>query len=198
VAVLALLVNIVQFPLIERAQSPANFRAIYRPGTADLVRLMYLGCAPACVERYGLAVALKRIAPGARVIIPRSSPLLADRDWIEESLVRLRVFGDVETIDVVAADDVVGALDSFDPGPYIIASGPGGIFEGPWAIGVDPTLTPAPPVGPGQFLRHVVFDDGQPSRATRSRGFVYLRRGSIDLLVETTLLPSEVAEGLRP
>jgi hypothetical protein len=197
VATVVVLVNIVQFPLIERAQNPANFRAIYRPGTADLAKLMYLGCAPACVERYGLAVALGRIAPGARVIIPEPSPLLADRDWIEESLVRLRAFGAVETIDAVAGDSVAPALDTFDAAPYVIATGSGGAFEGAWAIAVDPSLNPAPRVGPGQFLHHVVFDDVHAGRDGRRREFVYFRRGTVDLLVEVSLLPSHVAAELR-
>jgi hypothetical protein len=198
VAVIAVVANVVQFRAIDRGE-PEYVQSIHHPGTADLLQLMYHGCAGRCTQRYGLAVALGLIAPGSRVIIPTPTPVLADPDT--EFIARLRAFGDVARIDRVESGVAGRVMAAVDPTPYIVASGPGGSFGDPWVIAVSPALVP-PGLGgdPPNFLHRAVMSGYRPPVADHAE-FLLVRwsrsaSDQVDLVLDTSLLPRDVYLGL--
>jgi hypothetical protein len=196
VVLVAVAVNLVQFAGIER-DSPANVGAIHQPGTHDLRELMYHGCAVRCLQRYGVSIALGLIAPGSRVVVPDSGPLTADRNLAEELFVELRAFGGVERIDVVGGDVTARILGAVDPTPHILASGAGGTYGDPWAIAVDPARGPASRGDPPDFIRRSLQAGVRPDRTAPAREFVMVRWNAVDLVLETSLLPADLAAELR-
>jgi hypothetical protein len=199
-ATIAVATNLAQFPGIERT-TPANVRAIYRPGTADLMELMLRDCAGRCVQRYGLQVSLGLLAPGSRVYLPRPTAIMPDPDAAEEFLSELRGFGAVRRVDFVDASVADRVLAALDPTPYLVARGGGGQFGPAWAIAVSPGAADAI-ADPYAFLRDAVVD-GPPAWAA-PRDFVIVRwvptgpvrDKQVDLAVETSLLPVELRTDL--
>jgi len=200
-AVLAVVTNIAQFPGIERS-TPQNVRAFYRPGTGDLLELMYRDCAGRCVQRYGLPMTLGLIAPGSRVLIPSPTEVLPDPDTADDFLSELRGFGAVariEFVDAAVADTVLAAVD---PTPFVVARGRGLGFGPAWAVAVSPDTATATG-DPYDFLRRAVMS-GPPAAPATPREFVVVRwvRDTLpgdtqaDLALETSLLPAEVRAGL--
>jgi hypothetical protein len=199
-AVIAVGVNLVQFPGIERS-TPQNVRAFYRPGTGDLLELMFRDCAGRCVQRYGLQMSLGLLAPGSRVYIPSPTPIMPDPDAAEEFLAELRGFGAVARVDFVEADVADSVLAAVDPTPFLVARGGGGEFGPAWAIAVSPGTAPATG-DPYAFLRDAAVNG--PPAAAPPREFVVVRwvRDTVardrllDLAVETSLLPAEIRASL--
>jgi hypothetical protein len=201
----AVLVNVIQFPGIE-SQPYKEMRAFGQYDTADLTVIGYREC-DWCRQRYGLFLSLGTVAPGARVIIPTPSLVMA-RSEGDEVPARLRVFGrasSVELVDYNASSVLVGV----DPSPYIISSGEGGDRGAPWALAVDPRYLPPGGVpDPDNYLLDIDVLTGEgPTRSDTVREFVLVRwwqartqpihRSTYqELLIETSLLPADVRKDL--
>jgi hypothetical protein len=197
----AIVVNIVQFPGIERGRF-REMQAIGRYDTADIAAFTYRTCGW-CRQRYGLYLALGTLAPGARVIIPTPSAYTADRGTSDEIASRLRAFGRVGSIAWARSDAAAGP--GIDPTQYVLVSGNGGTKGAPWLFAVDPRFRPAGGVpDPDRYLNGIVTGEG-PARAAVAREFALIRwarprTGSTyayqELLVETSLLPETLRKGL--
>lgn len=197
----AIIVNIVQFPGIERNRF-REFEAIGRYETSDIVAISYRNGGWSR-QRYGLYQGLGVLAPGATVYIPTPSAYAADPDIAHEIATRLRVFGRVGRIEWVPSEAASGP--GFDPTPYVIASGPGGSKGAPWALAVDPAYLPAGGVpDPDRYLHEIITGEG-PARSGSVREFALIRWPQPrlgesypyqELLVETVLLPASIRQGL--
>jgi len=197
----AIVTNVVQWPSVEQMFQP-EMEAIGRSNSSDIAATSYLRCAW-CRQRYGLHTALGVIAPGARVIIATPSAYAPDRETADEISSRLRVFGRVDSIVWVRSD--VALESGFDPTPYVIVSGDGGTKGGPWALAVDPkAIPPGGGHNPDEYLNEIVTGEG-PARSDTVREFVLIRWQKArphssyryqELLVETSLLPASVRNGL--
>ena len=209
---MAIVVNIGQFPGIEQQPYP-EMRAIERFSTSDLTAIMYRDCAW-CRQRYGLHLSLGVVAPGARVIIPTPSPIGTglEVEETDETGGRLRVFGRASNVEFVPYDGA--ELPGIDPMPYVISSGDGGIRGAPWLLAVDPRYLPAGGVqDPDTYLLDRITGEG-PRTSSETRTFVLLRWDRPrpghprpieyvpfvftyqDLLIEASLLPAELRQGL--
>lgn len=204
-----ILVNLIELPVIERQIPWKDMRAFGRYGTSDIAVIAYQECAW-CRQRYGLAMSLGAVAPGARVIIPTPTPILGGVEG-DETPARLRVFGRASSVELVEYN--ANSLPGFDATPFILASGDGGERGGPWALAVDPQYLPAGGVqDPDSFLIDRITGEG-PTRSEPVREFVLVRwyrpraghprivphtpiYAYQELLIETSLLPADVRRGL--
>lgn len=205
----AVLVNVVQFPGIEQQPYP-EMRALARTDTSDLTAVMYRDC-PWCRQRFGIHLSLGVVAPGARVIIPSPSPILTALEG-EETPARLRLFGRASEVDFVPFD--ASGLPGIDPMPYVISSGDGGTRGAPWLLAVDPRYLPAGGVqDPDNYLLDRITGEG-PRSSVEARTFVLVRWNQPrpghprpidfmpfvytyqDLLIEASLLPADIRQEL--
>jgi hypothetical protein len=178
----AIVVNVAQFRYIDDTTID-SFDAVHRNDTADVVELAQRECAW-CRDRYAMHLAVAATAPGSRVIVPASSPYAASRYLAEELNLRFHSYGRVGEVEWVAYQEPPGLLaagSGLDPGRYVVASGPGGAKGAPWALALDP----AGSAGPREL---VLLRWGSPPEGSR---YAYQ-----DLLIETSLLPGPVREGL--
>jgi hypothetical protein len=185
----AALVNLVEFREVD-TRTGDSFDAIRRNHTADLTELVMVDC-DICQQRYGLHLALVMVAPGSRVIVPRSGPYGESQYLTDLVSNRLYALGRVSSVEWV--DDLPPL--QVDPRPYIVASGPGGRRGAPWALAVQSPPSPADPEG---FLERGLREGWHRHPDGRSREFVLLEwrvaRGDYDyqdLLIETSLLRRE-------
>jgi len=209
---LAIVVNVVQFPGIEQQPYP-EMRALERTSTSDLTAILYRDC-PWCRQRYGIHLSLGVVAPGARVIIPTPSPIGTglEVEEVNETGARLRIFGRASNVEFVPYDG--DQLPGIDPMPYVISSGDGGIRGAPWLLAVDPRYLPAGGVqDPDTYLLDRITGEG-PKVSGETRTFVLLRWDHPrpghprpieyvpfmftyqDLLIEASLLPADVRQEL--
>ena len=206
---LAIVVNVVQFPGIEQQPYP-EMRALARSDTSDLTAVMYRECAW-CRERFGVHLSLGVVAPGARVIIPSPTPILTSPEG-EETAARLRLFGRASEVDFVPYD--ASGLPGIDPMPYVMSSGDGGARGAPWLLAVDPRYLPASGIqDPDNYLFDRITGEG-PKSSGETRTFVLFRWNQPrpghprpieflefqytyqDLLIEASLLPADIRQEL--
>jgi hypothetical protein len=171
-----------------------NFAAVHRNETADLTELAYTECKN-CRDRYGMHLALYVVAPGSRVVLPRTGPYGASRHLTNQVTERLYALARVSTVEWV---DEAPAL-TVDPRPYILASGPGGERGAPWALAVrSPTGVVGGTANPDGFLAQALRDGRHHHPDGLPRDLVLLAwpepRGDYayqDLLIERSLLRQE-------
>ena len=166
----AALVNVVQFPGIER-DAPAHWRSISRYDSGDLPDIaLRLGNPDNVRQRFGLALSLAEIAPDAELIVADS--LRMSRTRARGLLMGL---GRVSRIDEVDYDPI-SFLAEVDPAPFVVARGEGGDRGDPYAIAVADGA-------PARFVwLQRESDDGD----------------LVDVLVDERLLPAGALEGLVP
>lgn len=201
----AIMINLVQFREIDR-NTVNFFDAVHRSGTADIMEQGYRQCAY-CRDRYGLHLAIQVVAPGSTVFVPDSSPYGESRYLAQEFTLRLYSLGrvgQVEWVDYEPPEDLL--TGGLDPTRFVIASGPGGRVGAPWALALD---TPVPDLAttpdPDQFLVEALQAGEHRNSGRPPREFIVLQwmvarpdsnRDYQDLVLETSLLPEPVRQGL--
>jgi hypothetical protein len=193
----AILVNLAQFRDGDRSADD-NFDAIHRNDTADITELVYAEC-EWCRDRYSIHLALRVIAPGSTVIVPADNPNAGTSYDAGVLAQRLYSLGLVERVDFIAARDLPTGID---PGPYVLASGPGGERGAPWAVAVAPPPRPQPAADPEGYLEAALRAGEHRDPDRPAREFVLLQwpdpavDDPRDLLLETSLLADPVREEL--
>jgi len=164
----ATLVNVVQFPMIER-DAPEHWRAISRYESGDLPDIALRLANPSNVrERFGLALALAEVAPGSALVMASSLRMTHSRArGVLMSLGRVTTIEDPDY-------DPQSFFGDFDPRPFIVAQGEGGRLGDPYAIAVA---------------------EGAPERFVLLQR--ELSNGDlVDVLVDERLLPPGALDGL--
>lgn len=173
IAVLSLLAGVVAGNVVtfESIESSARYDPLLRFPSDNIILLGHEG-SRTVRDRIGPYVALAEIAPGSVVAIPQ--------DGLQRSAnarVLLSGFGHVSRIDEVPEGVVrrlLSANPEFDPEPYIVARGPGGVRGTPWAIAVADL--PGDAGDPDGFLTRAlaVGPERPPTGAMPARQFLLL------------------------
>jgi hypothetical protein len=153
---------------------------------------------------YSLYRALAELAPGSTVILPDGTP---------EIVLRLYGVSDVASVRFNRSEALDTMLASFDPGPFIVASGEGGRGGkgqrgDPWGVALDePDPRPADLRDPAEFLPAILAADRRGEARGGPRELVMVKWADPDIpaafdyrlvLVETSLLPPAVREAASP
>jgi hypothetical protein len=177
---IAVVINVAQFRAVDAGAAP-GFAALERNQSGDFIEVMDHDCG-GCRELFGIYFALRDIAPDATIIIPRGQIYDLTRYRAEEAGMKFHSLGEVVGVEWIQYEDVSRFLTpegTFDPSPDVVASGPGGRRGAPWAIAVDSQQPPT--VATREFLLVQWY---QPLEGSQ---YDYQ-----DLLVETSLLPTDV------
>jgi hypothetical protein len=198
-AVLAV-VNVVQFPLIDKPMPPYA-SAIHAYPHPDVVEIG-IGEDPNARSRYTAYVALAQIAPGSTVLLPTQGA--GDSYRTQARFLGLGEAANVAYVDLDATDLWEDALEV----GTVAAVGSGGFRGAPWQIIVDEREAPFDAgTSPETYLKESLDEDTwtAPPGPPRTWLWIYMpveRKGSDysfqNVLVEISLLNLEVAPESAP
>ena len=128
---IAISINVYEFPTLENKRSDNNWKALYSFNTADFLTISYQNNLR-IQQRYNPAVTLGMLSPESTVILPESGVYSND-----ELRAQLLSYGKVNQI-IIKSFDAKSIMHDFDPLSHTVAEGDENYRYTPWISAIGP------------------------------------------------------------